>query len=617
MGQPPAGSLISLRIIATTDLHMHLGAEGARGGLARLARLIAAERDAHDNLLLFDNGDLLDGSALADDLARAGLGAHDIHPAIAALNRLGYDGATLGNHDFAHGVEFLRRVLRDARYPLVLANAGLVSGAPLWREGVLLSRRMRAADGGLHDLNIGIFGVLPPQTTDWEAGLGREMRTEDIMTASRRAVSALRAQGADVIIALSHGGIGAGDPGKAENAADAIAGMAGVDAVIAGHTHEVTVSPAAPGCAPVVNAGFGGSHLAAITLRLQGQAGDWRTDCLRAEAVQAPSGPGDAALSAVLPPENARMQAAIGWARRPLSSHFSLLGCDAGLRLTEAALRAHVARHLPGSAGRLLTALAPFRTGGRGGPDHFAHIPAGTIRRGDLSVLYPFTNHAAVIEVSGAEIADWLERAASVFSHLPGPETGARPLIEGSLPGFHLDMIGGLDYEIDLSQPALFDAAGHRLGAAKARAFLPATAGAAGDGAGGGGGGDHDGASLAGGRVRRIRHQGRVLDADDRFLMITNSYRMTGGPLYAPLTTGKRCLLPAAARIRVRHVLAAYLGTGEGPEPDSAPFFRLRAAHGTKAWFDTAPGADPAVCPLAVVDRRITETGFQRLTLQF
>lgn len=79
-------AVISLRILATTDLHMNIGADARRGGLSRLAPIIAAERRAHENVILCDNGDLLEGTPLADDLARAGLGPHDIHPAVAGLN---------------------------------------------------------------------------------------------------------------------------------------------------------------------------------------------------------------------------------------------------------------------------------------------------------------------------------------------------------------------------------------------------------------------------------------------------------------------------------------------------------------------------------------------------
>ena len=60
--------------------------------------------------MLFDNGDLIQGNPMGDYMAyEKGLNQGDIHPAVAALNTLGYDAATLGNHEFNYGLEFLDR----------------------------------------------------------------------------------------------------------------------------------------------------------------------------------------------------------------------------------------------------------------------------------------------------------------------------------------------------------------------------------------------------------------------------------------------------------------------------------------------------------------------------
>ena len=578
---------LNLRILATTDLHMHLGAEAETGGLARLAPLIAAERARNPNVLLFDNGDLIEGTPLADEIARTGLGDADHHPAIAALNRLHYDATTLGNHDFAHGVDFLRRTLRDAAYPVTLANARLTHGAPFWSETLLLHRRMQDEAGQSHDLTIGVFGVLPPQTVDWESGLARDLQTEDVVIAARRAVASLKLRGAEVIVALSHGGHGNGAVPRAENAAGIIAGIDGVDAVIAGHTHETIVRPATDTTAPIVKAGFAGSHLAAVSLRLRGKPGAWRVDSTVAEALPATAQacPVLADTLKSVPADIVdRLTRPIGHTLRALNSHYALLGHDAGLRLIESALRAHIAATLPENDLPVLTAFAPFRTGGRGGPGNFVSVAAGLLRRSDLSTLYPFTNRVAAIEVTGAEIAEWLERAAAIFAHLPSGEQ-LRPLIDPAMPGFQFDIIAGLDYRVDLSRPAAFDVFGRPQ--------------------------PHPG------RVTGLRHDGDDLRPDDRFLLVTNSYRMCGGPLYAPLTAGKTCLLPETARIRVRDVVAHHVGDASARQPPDTTFFRLIAQPGTRTSFDTAVTADPALCPLPAETTGLTDAGFQRLILKF
>lgn len=582
---------LDLVILATTDLHMRLGDHAPGGGLARIAPLIEAARVDHPNLLLFDNGDLIEGTPQADEIARAGLGQNDTHPAVAALNRLGYDAACLGNHDFTYGVARLRRVLRDATYQVTLANAALIEGPPIWSETVLLKRRFRDAGGAMHPLSVGVFGVLPPQTNEWEPDLARSLHTEDVVSAARRAAASLRARGADLVVALSHGGPGEDAAPRAENAAEAISAIPGVDAVIAGHTHEVMVRPADRAHAPLVTAGYGGSHLAAITLRLSGRSGAWTVTGSTAEARPAAPRPCPrlAATADGLPDAiRRRLNTPISATGTRLSSHFALLGVDHGMRLIASALRAHAGEYLPRCEFPVLFAQAPFRTGGRGGPGHYVDIPAGPLSRGDLSVIYPFSNHAAAIELSGAEIAEWLERAAALFAHLPAPAGSSGPLIDGLMPGFQFDVLSGVDYGIDLGRPPAFDRTGRRTG--------------------------HPG------RITGLRHDGRAIDPQQKFLLLTNSYRLNSGTLYRPLTRNRPCRLPEAARLRVRDIIARQLLRAPPPQPlhsPPRPFFRLHAPPGTRVWFDTAPEADLAACPLSVTATENRDSGFLRLFLQF
>lgn len=171
---------LDLRIMATTDLHMHVlcydyfADRPCRTlGLSRTAALIArardqAARDQAGNCLLFDNGDFLQGSPMGDYLAEAGnIGQTRLHPAIAAMNTLRYDAGTLGNHDFSFGLGFLRRTLEGADFPFVSTNLKTDRPLPCTSE-LLLQRRFRDRRGGMRDLRIGVLGFLPPQTVDWE-----------------------------------------------------------------------------------------------------------------------------------------------------------------------------------------------------------------------------------------------------------------------------------------------------------------------------------------------------------------------------------------------------------------------------------------------------------------
>ncbi|MFD1809819.1 metallophosphoesterase [Gemmobacter lanyuensis] len=103
-----------LRIIATTDVHVHLMGYDYYAdrpdptlGLAHAATLIAAARSEVANSLLLDNGDFLQGNPMGDYVLGPGLQQGCIHPAVRVMNRLGYDAATLGNHEFNYGLPTL------------------------------------------------------------------------------------------------------------------------------------------------------------------------------------------------------------------------------------------------------------------------------------------------------------------------------------------------------------------------------------------------------------------------------------------------------------------------------------------------------------------------------
>ena len=299
-----SASQAHLRLIQTTDLHLHvLGYDYFTDralpgtGLARIATRIRALRASAGTSLLLDNGDFLQGTPLADWLAEEGrLGPGELHPMFGAMNALGYDGGTLGNHDFNYGLPFLVNALAGAAFPVVCANVLTARGAapaedttlqPPW---TVLDREVTTGDGRTLPLRIGLIGFAPPQTREWEQfSVGPRIDTRDIVAAALGHLPALRAAGADIVVALAHSGIGDAthSPGM-ENAATALAALDGIDVVLAGHTHQRFPGPdIAPGPAvdpvagtlagkPAVMAGFDGAHFGLIDLVLDHGPQGWR-----------------------------------------------------------------------------------------------------------------------------------------------------------------------------------------------------------------------------------------------------------------------------------------------------------------------------------------------------
>lgn len=586
---PIAPTRLRLRLMATTDVHMHLlphdyysGRETPEQGLATLAPLIAAER-ARGNALLFDNGDMLQGNPLADHL---GTWPGD-HPAIAAMNLLDYDAACLGNHDFGYGVDWLREVLAQARYPVTCANARLNGQDSPWRDSAILIRQMTDEAGAQHRLRIGVFGLLPPQTVNWETGLNGALGTSDMLAVAPEVVADLRARGADIVVALAHSGLGAGEPAPMqENAAAALTLVPGIDAVFAGHAHALfpQEGDGLINGVPVAMAGFGASHLAQIELEIEATAQGWRRVGAMARLIANPGGAPDPSIVALT---DAAHRATLQEISRPvtastvtLSSHFALIGSDAGLRLIAEAKRDRLTRMLrdtPHAGLPILAAVAPFRAGGRGGPHHYTHIPPGQLRIADMAELYQFTNHLSAVTATGATLRDWLERAASIYAQLP-PGARDAELLQPGFPAYQFDVIDGLDYRIDLTAPPAFDIEGRRIG---------------------------------GQRIGALRHNGQPVAPDQLFVVATNSYRLSGVGLYADLPGQVTHLFDTDP---VRDVVLEY-GTARAQlSPDTALPFRL-SAPGATALFDTAPGADPAASPLPAAPLGLTDQGFMRMRI--
>lgn len=600
----PADQRLSLRILATTDLHMNVlpydylaDRPCPRHGLARTASLIRRKREAHKNCLLLDNGDVLQGNPMGDYIAKVrGIRPNDPHPAIAAMNALHYDAAALGNHDFNYGLTFLRRTLAQAEFPFLAANLRMLRGQGFGRY-VILRRMMVDHAGRPHEIRIGIAGFLPPQTCDWDHDLSGQMACDDIVETARTLVPEMRADGAQLIVALSHSGIGPAEhrPGM-EHAATALAAVEGIDVVIAGHTHQVFPGPqipAAPGIDPLrgtlagkpaVMAGFGGSHLGVIDLELERDgASGLRIAAFRTSAVPVDSGlPVDAGITTpALQSHRATLRhfrRRVGHTEAPLNSYFSLVGVDPGLRLVNMAQRWHVRNRLAGTKWQgvpVLSAAAPFRAGGRGGPDHYTDVPAGALTLRSLADLYLFPNRVCALRLTGRQLRSWLERSAGIFNIIsPGQRDAS--LIDPEFPCYNFDVVDGVNWQIDLS------------------------------------------AKPGAGRVTQLRLQGRPLKCDDTVILATNSYRFATCGLFGTIADDDAIVLRDTAP--TRDVLRCYVRRRRRVQIDPTPAWSFVPMTGTTVLFETSPAALPHLDQFLHSGRsmefaHMTSTGFAAIRL--
>ncbi|MEM9248708.1 MAG: 5'-nucleotidase C-terminal domain-containing protein [Pseudomonadota bacterium] len=595
-----------LRILATSDLHMRLIPHDyiadrpvAAQGLALAGSEAVAARGEAANSLLFDVGDAFEGSPvdghLADALPDPG------HPMMAAFVALGVDALTLGNHDFNHGLPALERAVMHGPVPITLANIVRRRGAtPLedsaWLpQTLLLKRRLVCGDGHDRAFTLGVIGVVPPQTLDWDRDkIGDVLEARDIVETVAAWAPELRRRGADLVAVLCHSGIGAAEATpRMEHAAVPVAAVPEVDLVLTGHAHQMFPHPSfsvAPGAEAAVDArkgtlhgkpavmpGFWGQHLGVIDLQLEATEAGWVLNQNEAHLRTVQSATPHAGVMAAVDAHHQttlrEVCRSVGRTQVRLDTYFAQVADVPAVQLVNAAQGAAVAAALtdrPEGELPVLSATAPLRAGGLQGPHNYTDVPPGEITQRHVVDLYVYPNTLAALRVSGRVLRLWLERSASVFHTIPTGSQG-HDLLDPRQPAYGYDIVSGVTYQIDLAAPPLFDVQGRQ--------------------------------QRGPGRIVELCWQGQPVRDTDAFVLATNSYRLGHGSNF-PIPADAAIPLPRPEP--VRDVLTRYLSSGgaERPLPRASwgfvpqPGTTARLATGAGAALADVPGADAPGGPI-------------------
>ena len=367
------------------------------GGSARMATAIAEARARSNNSILLDGGDQFQGSLYYTYYKGA--------VAAEMMNMMGYDGMTVGNHEFDDGPEVLRGFMDSLDFPILMSNAD-VSGEPLL-AGVLQKSTVIERGGE----KIGLIG-LTPEDTDELASPGPNVNFIDPATAVQGEVDKLTAEGVNKIIVLSHSGY------EVEKAV--AAATTGVDVIVGGHSHSLLSNtderaegpyPTMVGNTAIVQARSYGKYLGELNVTFD-------DDGNIIEAV------GEPILVDGSVAENPDVKARVAELGKPLdeirnnvvaAASAAIEGDRNVCRVQECEMGNLVADAMLDRVKSQGVSIAIANSGGLR-----ASIDAGEVTMGEVLTVLPFQNTLSTFEVSGQTVIDALENGVSQVEEVKG-----------------------------------------------------------------------------------------------------------------------------------------------------------------------------------------------------
>lgn len=269
-----------LTIVFINDLHSHLvgfgpeadytpnstGDDGTIGGIARMATIVKEIRAevGEENFLALDAGDFTQGTLFSTIAPTQGAELH-------LLDMIGFHATVLGNHEFDWGpqaaADIVRAGTKDTAIRIFSSNIVTDDADPkdddfaaLYDEGLLHRELLLELPNGL---KVGLFGLLGKGARD-DAPFMVPLTISEPEYAADEAMESLEAQGADIVIALSHSGVFEGEEKyEDEKLAELVKGL---DVIISGHTHTPLFEPEGDYNTLVVQAGNYGRFVGRMDL---------------------------------------------------------------------------------------------------------------------------------------------------------------------------------------------------------------------------------------------------------------------------------------------------------------------------------------------------------------
>jgi 2',3'-cyclic-nucleotide 2'-phosphodiesterase (5'-nucleotidase family) len=475
-------------ILSTTDMHGRIFPidyytnKYDNVGIAKVATLIRQARKDDPDLLLLDSGDTIQGTPLEYFHNKRHNEPPD--PMMLAMNALGYDAMTVGNHEYNFGLKVLEKAHSEAKFPWLSANT-YDEGA----KGTLTTHYAPYLVKEIGGVRIGVLGLTTPGIPNWENTQNYDgLEFQETVSEAKKWVPVLREkEKADLVVIAMHMGIeedlstGKINPSQVpnENAAIAIARQVpGVDVILMGHTHREVPSLVVNGVL-LTQANRWASHVGRVDVYLEKNEDKdrWRIVAKSARTIPVSE-------KTAIDPEIAQLGESYdketqAWLGRAIGeSAKELTARDARFRDTPII---DLIQRVQMEAGHADVSMAASFN-----PE--ARIPKGPVTVRDIAGLYEYENTLVTLELTGQQLKDALEHSARYFREYE-PGKSVSELVDQHIPGYNFDIAEGVTYEIDLSKPF-------------------------------------------GQRIQNLKFKGQPVTPTQKLRVVTNNYRVSGGGNY-------------------------------------------------------------------------------------
>ncbi|HKL41694.1 MAG TPA: 5'-nucleotidase C-terminal domain-containing protein [Clostridia bacterium] len=439
------GDTVNITLLGTSDIHGAInsydyatGDDYGERGLAIISSIVNQTREESENTLLVDNGDTIQGSLLTDDLYNSDLTKDN--PMIALMNIIGYDAMVLGNHEFNFGLDLVEKIVEEANFPILSANTYLKEDGSNYVGNYIV----KEYDG----VKVGILGLTVPSIPKWDGPKVEPLEFKHMADEAEKYIAQMKDEGVDVVIVSAHSGLDSRHETDGGDAARLIAERTDADVLITGHDH-VNVNEVINGTlvvAPKANYGYM-AEVAKVELTVENNNGEWEVTSKVPSFLQIGDYEADPQI----------VEASVEYDQVTKDFVSGTIGTATGdfhppskvEGIPEAQIKDTAVIDLINDVqleytGADVSAAALFKPS--------SNIKEGDITYSDIFDIYKYPNTLYAVEVSGAELKDYMEWSASYFNTY---EEGDLTIsFNPDIRGYNYDMFAGVDYQIDISKPA-------------------------------------------------------------------------------------------------------------------------------------------------------------------